>query len=350
MVSLPITRISKRCAFVGERGELDTVIFVHGLRGDHLDTWDLFPHLVKTDSELPDLNVMCWGYRTGLVKPFVLSTKTLGKNLATSMNTLLPRDARSYLVGHSMGGIVIFESLIGQFKGGWANQPPNVGVSQISLFASPVTGSNAAGIVREALRETRFLKYLLNGQVRSLARGENTDALLQEVHKRIYSPRRATSNARPIPIRMIVGSRDLAVSDEDKDAFKATFRRLIPMELDYGHQDLKLPDNHLDERYRAFANDLKDRLAESFCELCRRWVAGSADERIDIDIEFDRLYGFMVRDRFIAAGGDPASNVRLFLEYVEVIKRDGARSPNPCSYIAIRAVMVLRRRGLLPYV
>jgi hypothetical protein len=149
---------------------------------------------------------------------------------------------------------------------------------------------------------------------------------------------------------MIVGSRDLAVSDEDKDAFKATFRRLIPMELDYGHQDLKLPANQLDERYRAFANDLKDRLGESFSELCQRWVNASADEKIDVDIEFDRQYGFMVRERFINAGGHPADDIQLFLDYVKLIKLDGARRPNPCSYTAIRAVMVLRKLGRLPHV
>lgn len=349
MTEPSVIRVNERCSFIGDRNRLlDTVVFVHGLTGDHLATWKKFPRLVKTDSELPALNVMCWGYRSYLFSPFVSDVRTLGKNLSAALNVQLDSDSKSYLVGHSMGGLVIFESLVGQCQRGRALEAPNKSVSQITLFASPVSGSNAAAIVENALGRLWFARRLVNRQVRSLARGENTNELLAEVHKRIYSPRSETSKARKIPIRMVMATRDRAVSKEDKDAFTAQFDKLVALELDYGHSSIKTPDSHLDERYRALANDLKGVIAMSFGELCRQWMTGSPDQRLDVDILFDRQYGRMVREYYIQAGGGPTRNWKLYERYIQLIKRDGARLSRPCHYTAERALMVLRRRGLLP--
>lgn len=44
---------------------LDTVVFVHGILGHYVRTWGEFPKLLAEDEELPELDILLWGYRTG---------------------------------------------------------------------------------------------------------------------------------------------------------------------------------------------------------------------------------------------------------------------------------------------
>lgn len=41
----------------------DTVVFVHGLIGDIVKTWGRFPELLRTDPDLPKLDVLMCGYQ-----------------------------------------------------------------------------------------------------------------------------------------------------------------------------------------------------------------------------------------------------------------------------------------------
>lgn len=337
----------KRGAFVGEPHKLDTIVFVHGLGGHFDTTWGLFPDLLAKDPELPRMDIYLWGYRSGAVKRFVHGTTTLGKHFVGEIELHVNDQNGAFLVGHSMGGLVILEGLVGQMRRERAQTHPSTCVQQISLFASPVSGSMAAAIAMNTAKKFWIPRWLFNAQIRSLARGEKTDALLDEVRACLYKPAVENDSARDIPIRMVMAARDIAVSQEDKDAFRAKFHEMSPIELDHGHSGVKLPESHYDPRYKALANDVKWVLGHRFAALCERSLNDDADIQMDADIEIDRRYGEMIRQIFKQAGGNPRRHWSLYQSYIRVVKRDATRFKRPPLDAAWRAVHVLRNRGRL---
>jgi len=45
---------------------VDTVVFVHGILGNYITTWGKFPKPLSEDEDLPELDILLWGSRTGL--------------------------------------------------------------------------------------------------------------------------------------------------------------------------------------------------------------------------------------------------------------------------------------------
>ena len=78
-------KVEERVYYCGKKGDLDTVVFVHGLGGNHQKTWKKFPALLKSDPDLPNIDVLLWGYKTGAISAFVQGTKTLGRHLVTTL-------------------------------------------------------------------------------------------------------------------------------------------------------------------------------------------------------------------------------------------------------------------------
>ena len=98
------------------------IVFVHGLRGDAIDTWSkgavCWPRdLLKED--LPDARVISWGYDSNIttLKGFSSQNSIFGH--AENLLSDLARKRRStdeekrplIFVGHSLGGLVIKEAL-----------------------------------------------------------------------------------------------------------------------------------------------------------------------------------------------------------------------------------------------
>lgn len=205
--------VGENCAFYTPQDNLDTVVFVHGLRGHFCSTWANFPRLLSTDIDLPKLDILLWGYPTGVIKPLVSSTKDIGGDLISDLVTRIQNDNSIHMVGHSMGGLVILEGLIAELIGQRAEREPTRQVSFISLFASPVSGSTAAALVWQTGGKLWLLRPFINKHIRSLARGKGVDDLLTQVMRRIEAPQQEDSSSRHIPLRMVMARRDKAVSE-----------------------------------------------------------------------------------------------------------------------------------------
>ena len=254
MSNRSITEMNARSARLGDWRGIDAVVFVHGIGGDFLETWGAFPELLASDPDLPELDILLWGYRTGFVPlQDTHGKKTLGQNLMSELHVRLGTDAAAHLVGHSMGGVVVLEGLAEEMRSGRAQEPPASSIQFISLFAVPTRGISVVKVVTAIISwfgPIGLPEGTLNDQIRSVEE-EACDALIAEVKERIYAPPTEGPFARRIPIRMVLASRDGVVDDEDRDIARAPFQVPRPLAFDYGHSDVKLPSSHDDVRYRA---------------------------------------------------------------------------------------------------
>src|SRR5581483_6449861 len=116
---------------------VDTVVFVHGILGHHTRTWGKFPKLLAEDDDLPVLDILLWGYRTGyFARHHELHLE--GGHLLTTLESLIRQGNDIVLVGHSMGGLVILKGLVDRMGCKAARQPPCQAVTWIALFAVPL--------------------------------------------------------------------------------------------------------------------------------------------------------------------------------------------------------------------
>jgi hypothetical protein len=341
---LPIHKVDKYVAFYTDQDGLDTVVFVHGLRGHYHTTWGKFPALLISDPDLPCLDVLLWGYKTGAIRPAVHDVGTEGKHLLSVLSNRIDRDNSMHLVGHSMGGLIILKGLVDEMIGRRAQGHPTCAVSFISLFASPVSGSTAGAMVKNTLGKLWFIRCIVNKQILSLARGEGCDTLLTEVYNRIYSPNQEDSSARAIPIRMIMATNDAAVTSTDRDSAKARYCNVRPKQFNYDHSSIKEPDSHVDDRYRALTNDLQDGFAMRFQTLCKTILG---DDQVAIDdalVEFAKRYKDMLQRRYYDSSRNAEVDSGNYRNYVDLVVRDGARYGRPPFDTANRAIIALRAR------
>lgn len=80
--------IRKNAAFFTRQDRVDTVVFVHGLKGHFQQTWDKFPELLVSDPDMPLLDILLWGYDSYVILP-TNSTPTEGTHLPTCKNRLV---------------------------------------------------------------------------------------------------------------------------------------------------------------------------------------------------------------------------------------------------------------------
>lgn len=101
-----IVELNRFTARVGPWRRIDAVVFVHGIAGHFRDTWGAFPELLHSDPDLPDLDILLWGYRTSYLPQDVHGTGTLARNLVSELRVRLEEAADAFLVlvAHSMGG------------------------------------------------------------------------------------------------------------------------------------------------------------------------------------------------------------------------------------------------------
>ena len=341
-----VVQVGKHSASIGEWRYIDAVIFVHGLWGHYRDTWGDFPELLDSDLDLPDLDVLLWGYTSPFVGGGVRDTETLGKNLVSELRLRLRDDAAACLVAHSMGGLVVFEGLVGEMRRKRAQEPPVSSVELLSLFAVPTTGSTLAAAAKRVVKRLGLPASLLNEQVRSLT-DEACETLLGEVHLRIYDPQEENETARRIPIRVVVASGDVVVDEPDADMAQTPFQNPAPLEFDHGHRSVKLPSSHHDVRYLALSHDLQTVVTKRFVEFGRRFLDSADEDRDDAARDVERRYGTLLRRRFEDAGGDPMRQQQLYVDYREMVIRDCEKHRRPPFDAANRAVTILREENLL---
>jgi len=271
----------------------DMVVFVHGLIGDLVRTWGAFPSLLDTDPYLPNLDILMCGYRSRLLR-WDPDIPRAGKRLISALEQEAEPDAHIFLVGHSMGGLIILSGLVDACRDGRAQQLPVNKVEWVTLIASPTLGSEAAAGHKYLLNVLRFFPLrwiawlLASRQVRQLARGTFVDDLMREVVYRLYctdiSP--ADANARCfVNVRIVLGDEDHVVAESSG---RGVFYRLAPKRVSGTHSTVKEPKDHRDPRYRAVANDIAGCLRSDFTALCARCLAGEAEAQAIFDHRWGR--------------------------------------------------------------
>lgn len=132
------------------------VVFVHGFLGSSQETWGEFPKLLNADTDLNHFDIFLWSYPSAILgrNPDV---RLLGDQLKTELNERL-RDYKSiYLIGHSLGGLVIQSMVIEQLKAGHASTLSRI--QHIVLFGTPSQGVQVPeilGMVNKQLYDIRI--------------------------------------------------------------------------------------------------------------------------------------------------------------------------------------------------
>ena len=339
--------VDERAAFFGGQNDLDTVVFVHGLGGHFSKTWKMFPELLASDPDLPKLDIFLWGYDSGVLRRGIGGIETVGDQLISELFVRFQRDNALHLVGHSLGGLVILKGIVSEMVAMRALEAPTSSVSFISLFASPVSGSTAAAIMKQTLGWLLRIFGFLNRQIREVARGNFVDNLLTEVVDRIYAPKKTDDSRRVIPIRMVMANRDQVVDETDRERACARFRKRTPLAFDYNHWTIKEPTDHNDRRYKALSDDVQDGLLERFHRICADLKSATQDVKEAAVMEFARRYEHVFRRRLEDHGVDVDSKPDLYRTYLEVIIGDCLRWPRPPYYAADRALTHMIELGLV---
>lgn len=334
-----LTKLNNYAYRYGESRGLHTICFVHGLTGHPLKTWGKFPSLLRSDFDLPEIDILMSGYKTRFLLRGVHDLVRLGTHLMTTLQLQVAKGRGVHLVAHSMGGLVSLQALITEMEAGRAQQVPCISVQFVSLVASPINGKTLVAIIKK----TFLIRHLLNKHLRALSGGKPADDLVNLVNSHIYQPATNDTHHRQVPIRMIMAARDGAVDPVDKAGIKATFNTRRALELDFRHGDIKQPDSTAEDRYRAIVDDLKDILAASFQSVCKQCLAGDAVA----PGEFLRTYESVVRHYYDKFGGRQHKDD--YAQFVRAVWTDGAAHGLPVHYTAIRAgasMEAQRRFGL----
>jgi len=331
--------------FYNTQVHTDTVVFVHGILGHYVNTWGLFPKLLSEDPDLPELDVLLWGYRTGWIKRHH-ELKYEGQHLATSLQTLVRPNNELFLVGHSMGGLIILRGLVDRMILGQAQVAPCKSVCWITLFASPLNGAWTAGVIRIVVYPLLRLIGTLYRHLRDLSRGVFVDTLMAEVVNRIYRPAVEDNANRKIPIRIVAATRDGAVDKANRDASLALYRDPAALQLDEDHSSVKLPAHIGDLRYRVLFNDLQIGFTRKFTTLSAIAIdpVATKDQREAALSEIHQRYQRIIRRRV----RDVASRVDMHEsaenEFLLLMAFDGATKNLPPFDAANRAMVVLTAR------
>jgi pimeloyl-ACP methyl ester carboxylesterase len=277
---------------------LDTVVFVHGILGHFLTSWGEFPRLLTEDEELPHLDILMYGYRTGwLARHHELRLE--GAHLAGTLQVLVRPENDIVLVGHSMGGLIILKGLVDRMGLGEAQLHPCRAITWITLFASPLNGVWLAGLAKTwAALPLRILRSL-HKHLRDMAHGPFIDDLMEQVRARIYEPLADDHQNRKIPIRIVAATRDAAVDEKNRDFALAPYKVPAPLQLDETHTSVKLPASREEPKYKVLSVDLQRAFTRNFRRICATIMdpATSVDDREIAFQELRRRYSKLIRLR-----------------------------------------------------
>jgi pimeloyl-ACP methyl ester carboxylesterase len=325
---------------------VDTVVFVHGILGHYVTTWGDFPKLLDEDPDLPKLDILLWGYRTGwFSRHHALATE--GQHLTSHLESLVQSDRDLFLVGHSMGGLIILRGLVDRMIAAQAQSHPCSSIRWITLYASPLSGAWAAGVARIVWGWLLGIRRSLDKHLKDLSRGEFCTALMNEVVNRVYSPRAEDDSRRRIPIRLVVATNDGAVDPENRTTALAMYRDPLPLQLDEDHKSVKLPTHVGDVRYKALCHDLQGVFAQRFRTLCRQAIdaAATVDQREAALTEIMQRYGKIIRQRVSDTVKPVESHEAAENDFLRIMIFDGADVGRPPFDTVDRAMrMFIRRR------
>jgi pimeloyl-ACP methyl ester carboxylesterase len=255
---------------------LATIVFVHGIYGHHKDTWNHLLDLISKDPELPAFEIASWGWTTGAILGGGNSINVEGRRLLSEIGQRVPQGRSIILVGHSMGGLAIFDGLTAMMRDTLAQQHPCINVDSIVLYATPMNGTQVASVIGWPLRLLR----LGSPQIRQLSREEYADELLREVVNRIYRPagQQASANSeRRIPIVAVVATDDKVVS---VSSARSVFNDPPPVTVSGGHTGCKAPASRSDSRYIPLQRIAQRVFDRWFMEKCQQARFGSTEGQL----------------------------------------------------------------------
>jgi len=205
------------------------VVFVHGYTGGR-ETWGKFPELIRSDEALRDFDTYVMEYPTHLFPGWKNpSIRQVGEFLATEIHERFSGYREIYLVGHSMGGLVIQSMVVEQLKAGRA--PSLKSIKHIILFGTPNNGKDIPRLVR-----------LFDSQLEGLAATEETvDEIRNELINRVYTPTISPGDRNSklhIPITVVIGLQDEVVEMRSAESF---FRNPPPVTVPGNHRTMKEP-------------------------------------------------------------------------------------------------------------
>jgi pimeloyl-ACP methyl ester carboxylesterase len=324
---------------------VDTVVFVHGILGHHVKTWGKFPKFLAEDDDLPRLDILLWGYRTGYLKRHH-ELHLEGGHLVTTLEGLIRPENDIVLVGHSMGGLIILKGLIDRMIGGFAQTAPCHAVTRISLIATPLNGVWLAGLARRWLALPLRLLGTLHKHLHALARGDFVDKLMTEVRRRIYQPAAENAHHRKIPIQIIAATRDRALDQENRDFALAPYQDPPPRQLDETHGSVKLPPHTGDLRYKLLFNDLQLGFARTFKRLSMAAanLATTEDARRLALNEMLKRYGKIIRRRVRDKVGPIELHQQAEADVLLLLALYGAIYPLPPYILVDQAIDALALR------
>lgn len=190
---------------------LTTVVFVHGFVSSP-NIWKPFIDRLSRDKQFPPerYQFLTFTYPTRILElnpaRRIPSIGDCGDELATFIKLRCADSAAIFLVGHSMGGLVIEAMLAAKLKGSAVDLKRIRGVIQ---FATPNRGSNM-------LSETRSIFEKLTGgnpQEKGLRTlNEDTDDVLRDVERGILRATAVTRHTCPIAFQVFYGVQDKIVS------------------------------------------------------------------------------------------------------------------------------------------
>lgn len=233
VLSRTVPHGGSKSIFVRNDNSPAVVVFVHGLGGDAVSTWGLFPTLIASDPDLRDFDVFLWGYPTKVVgrTPSISEAAT---QLQTELRHRLGNFQSVVLAGHSLGGLLIRALIVHALEQSRIEDVERV--NHILTFATPNDGSELAQIAR--------LFRIGNKQIRDLDLTETTIIKLRnEWIDRVYAPeiRRGEERVkRRISLTAVVGLEDRIVTFDSARAF---FRNPPPETVPGDHVTMKLPES-----------------------------------------------------------------------------------------------------------
>jgi pimeloyl-ACP methyl ester carboxylesterase len=228
---------SADCAEAVSSGSKDkVVVFIHGLGGKAIDTWEAFPDLCRGDADLGrSVQIDLYEYPTGFFAiPFIgkkfCTIQDLAEGLRTYVDHKLSQFREIVLVCHSLGGLVARKYVLNEVLA-----RRDLRVRRMLFYATPHRGAalaNLAGAIswrhgqlRQLCRNSDFLQEL------------NDTWALQKVDKIITRG-------------FVVGGQDRVV-DRESGKFEDGDENLTVCPFK-GHRSLVKPDSPSDLAFLIF--------------------------------------------------------------------------------------------------
>jgi predicted alpha/beta hydrolase family esterase len=218
------------------------ILFIHGLSGSALGTWEPMLRVFIQDIDLRDYAFDCYAYPTTLIQfPWnkrMASIQEIASGLQTHIETHYGNKKELILVGHSLGGIIVRQYILDEIK-----RNHSVKVSGVVLFATPHTGAALASLGKQFSWRHQHLRQLCRGS--EILEFINTDWVKLKVEQQIRA-------------LYIVGGSDLVVARDSAAPYPGAENVMTLIE--HGHTEVIKPKNNADTRFKILKNFILDDL------------------------------------------------------------------------------------------